>query len=160
MLTLIPPLLLSRNPCLRKGASHNGLSLLVSINLRQFPTDMPTGQSYMDNPSWSLSSQVSLGCVNLAIHTNHHKRKTLVFGCFISPRQGGTWIHRLMQIVNDHSATCLQGLGRKVCKVSSDWESPAGCPTCDFSPSEPLPHPCQIGSSYLYFVTDEHPQDT
>lgn len=72
------------------------------------------------------------------------------------PRQGRTW----MQIAHDHRASYFQGLGRQVQKVPNVWEPQAGCPEGDFSPSEPLPYPCQIGFSYLYFVIAEHSQDT
>lgn len=76
-------------------------------------------------------------------------------------RQGGSWIYKLVQIVNDHSASYSQGLGSQVLKVSSDWAPQPGCPESDFSPSEPpLPHPCQIGFSYLFFVIAEHLQAT
>lgn len=56
--------------CLENNATHSGQGLPTLVNLlRQSPTDMPTDQPSVDNPSLRHSSQDILGCVKLTEQT-------------------------------------------------------------------------------------------
>lgn len=66
--------ILLRTPYLGTIATHNGLSLCNShqLTIRMTSTDMPRGQSDLDNSSLSLPSQMSLSYIKLLLKTNQH----------------------------------------------------------------------------------------
>lgn len=61
-----------RTTCLGNGATHSRRGASILINIKTIPSQMPTGQSDLGNPSLGLPSPVILGCLKLTVKASYN----------------------------------------------------------------------------------------